>query len=116
VRSVKITQKEFEEKVKKLETQLNQVKIKEAQAEASAALSGVAFKIGDTGDTFKNVEEILNKKYEKAAGKARVAMDLTETEGVKEKESEMQALDQAALAEFLAQKGIQVEQPAGAPE
>lgn len=113
LKNVKVSQKEFEEKVRKLERQINQVRIKEAQSEASAALSGVAFKIGDTGDTFKNVEEILNKKYEKAAGKARVSMDLAQNEQAKEKESEMQALDRAALAEFLSQQGIQMEQPSG---
>lgn len=113
LQNVKVTQKEYEEKVRKLETQLNQVKIKEAQAEAASALNGIAFEVGDTGDTFKNVEEILNKKYEKASGKARVSQDLTDVNKIKEKESERKALDQVALAEFLAQQGIQVEQPQG---
>ncbi|MEI8011124.1 MAG: PspA/IM30 family protein [Candidatus Omnitrophota bacterium] len=112
LQSVKVSQKEFEMKVRHLEQQINQVKIKEAQAEAVAALNGVAFKVGDTGDTFKNVEDILNKNYEKAAGKARVSQDLmVDSNKVKEKESEMKALDQVALADFLAQQGIKVEQP-----
>ncbi|MEI7751162.1 MAG: PspA/IM30 family protein [Candidatus Omnitrophota bacterium] len=115
LQSVKISQKEFEAKVRKLETQINQVRIKEAQAEAAAALNNVAFKVGDTGDTFKEVEEILNKKYEKAAGKARVTQDLAQTEKIKEKESEMKALDQVALAEFLAGQGVQIEQPPANP-
>lgn len=114
--SIKITQKEFEEKVRKLERQLNQVKIKEAQAEAAAALNGVTFKVGDTGDTLKGVEEILNKKYEKAAGKARVAQDLSNTEQVKEKETERKALDRTALADFLAQQGIRMETPLSSSE
>jgi len=113
LQNVKESQKEFEIKVRKLETQINQVRIKEAQAEVAASLNNVAFKVGDSGDTFKNVEEILNKKYEKAAGKARVAMDLTDVARMKEKESERQALDKVALAEFLAQQGIQMDQPAG---
>ena len=91
------------------------MRIKEAQAEAAAALNNVAFKVGDTGDTFKEVEEILNKKYEKAAGKARVTQDLAQTEKIKEKESEMKALDQVALAEFLAGQGVQIEQPPANP-
>ena len=111
LRNVKESQKEFEEKIKRLESQINQMKIKEAQAEAVAALNGVAFKVGDTGDTFKSIEEILNKRYEKAAGKSRVAQDLTDTENVKEKETERKALDQAALADFLSQQGIQMDQP-----
>src|SRR5512139_3003531 len=39
LRQAKLVQKEFEAKVKRLEKQLDQVKIKEAQAEAAGALS-----------------------------------------------------------------------------
>src|SRR5690606_8703931 len=38
LRQAKVVQKEFEDKVKRLEKQLSQVKIKEAQAEAAGAL------------------------------------------------------------------------------
>src|SRR5262245_6240605 len=82
LRQAKITQKEFEEKVRRLESQLSQVKIKEAQAEAATALSSVAFKAGDLGDTMKTVEEILQKRYEVSAGKARVAKDMVNMEQV----------------------------------
>jgi len=115
VRNAKLAQKEFEEKVRKIERQLSQVRVKEAQAEAAAALSGVAFKVGDVGDTLKSVEEVLGKKYEKAAGRARVAQDMGEMEQVKEKETERKALEQQALADFLAQQGVQMEQPGAQP-
>ena len=52
-------QREFEDKVRRLEKQLSQVQIKEAQAEAAAALGNTAFKVGDLGDTLKDVEGIL---------------------------------------------------------
>ncbi|NWG12688.1 MAG: PspA/IM30 family protein [Acidobacteria bacterium] len=107
LRQARIVQKEFEDKVRKLETQLSQVKIKEAQAEAAAALGNAAFTVGDLGDTMKTVEEILAKRYEVSAGKARVARDLVDLEMVQEKESERRALEQAALAEFLASQGVQ---------
>jgi phage shock protein A len=107
LRQAKIVQKEFEEKVKRLEKQLSQVKIKEAQAEAAAALGSATFKVGDLGDTMKTVEEVLQKRYEKSAGKARVATDLVNMDAVREKENESKALEQAALAEFLASQGIQ---------
>jgi phage shock protein A len=110
IRNAKVAQKDFEAKVRKIERQLSQVRVKEAQAEAVAALSGVAFKVGDVGDTLKSVEEVLNKNYEKAAGKARVAQDLGEFEKAKEKEGESKALEQQALAEFLASQGVQIEQ------
>ena len=59
LRQAKLAQREFEDKVRRLEKQLSQVKIKEAQAEAASALSSVAFKVGDLGDTMKTVEEVL---------------------------------------------------------
>jgi phage shock protein A len=107
LRQARLAQKEFEDKVRKLETQLSQVKIKEAQAEAAAALGGAAFTVGDLGDTMKTVDEILAKRYQESAGKARVAHDLVDVEKVQEKENERKALEQVALAEFLASQGIQ---------
>jgi phage shock protein A len=107
LRQAKLAQREFEDKVRKVEKQLSQVKIKEAQAEAAAALSNVAFKVGDLGDTMKTVDEILQKRYEVSAGKARLAKDLVDIDQINEKENERKALEQVALAEFLASQGIQ---------
>ena len=90
------------------------MKIKEAQAEAASALSGAAFKVGDLGDTMRSVDEVLQKRYEEAAGKARVAKDIVDIDAVSEKENERRALEQGALAEFLASKGIAASAPAGA--
>ncbi|MBN1421725.1 MAG: PspA/IM30 family protein [Planctomycetes bacterium] len=106
LRQAKIAQKDFEDKIRGLERQISQVKIKEAQAEAAAALGNVAFKVGDLGDTMKTVEEVLQKRYEKSAGKARLAKDMVDLDRVAEKEGERKALEQAALAEFLAGQGI----------
>src|SRR3954469_4530253 len=76
LRQAKGAQQEFQDKIGRLEKQLSQVKIKEAQAEAATALSSVAFKVGDLGDTMHTVEEVLQKRYEVSAGKARVAKDM----------------------------------------
>ncbi|RPH61434.1 MAG: hypothetical protein EHM89_07245 [Acidobacteria bacterium] len=120
LRQAKVSQHEFEDKVRRLEKQLSQVKIKEAQAEAATALSNVAFKVGDLGDTMKTVEDILQKRYQVSAGKARVAKDMVDMAHVEEKENERKALEQVALAEFLASQGVQatpsVEAPAAAKE
>jgi phage shock protein A len=115
LRQARVTQKEFEDKVRMLEKQLSHVKIKEAQAEAAAALGNVAFKVGDLGDSMKAVEEVLAKRYEVSAGKARVTADLVDVAKVQEKEGERQALEQAALAEFLASQGIQTSTSATPP-
>ena len=113
LRQAKLAQREFEDKVRRLDKQLSQVKIKEAQAEAAAALSSVAFKVGDLGDTMKRVDEILQKRYEVSAGKARLAKDMVDMDAIQEKENERKALEQVALAEFLASQGIQTTPAAG---
>jgi len=106
LRQAKLAQKEFEDKIARLDRQLSQVKVKEAQAEAAAALGNVAFKVGDLGDTMKTVEEVLNKRYEMSAGKARLAKDMVDMDQIQEKEAERKALEKNALAEFLASQGI----------
>ena len=115
LRQAKLAQREFEDKVRRLEKQLSQVKVKEAQAEAASALSSVAFKVGDLGDTMKTVEDVLQKRYEVSAGKARLAKDLVDIEAVTEKENERKALEQVALAEFLASQGIQTASASESP-
>ncbi len=75
----------------------------------------MAFKVGDLGDSMKTVEEVLTKRYEQSAGKARVASDLVDMDKIQEKESERRALEQTALAEFLASQGIQSPAAAEAP-
>jgi phage shock protein A len=113
LRQAKLAQREFEDKVRRLEKTMSQVKIKEAQAEAAAALSNVAFKVGDLGDTMKRVDEILQKRYEVSAGKARLAKDMVDMDAINEKENERKALEQVALAEFLASQGISTTPEAG---
>ena len=79
---------------------------------AADDVRNAAFRVGDLGDTMKTVEEILNKRYETSAGKARVAKDMVDMDMVTEKENERKALEQNALAEFLASQGIQAAAPA----
>lgn len=107
LRQAKMAQREFEDKINRLDRQLSQVKVKEAQAEASAALNNVAFKIGDMGDTMKTVEDVLQKRYEVSAGKARLAKDMVDMQQIQEKEGERKAMEKNALADFLASQGIQ---------
>lgn len=115
LRQAKVAQKEFEDKVRRLESQLSQLKVKEAQAEAASALGNVAFKVGDLGDTMKTVEEVLQKRYEVSAGKARLAKDMVDADRIHEKETERKALEQAALADFLAGQGIAAAPATDAP-
>ena len=54
------------------------------------------------------------KRYEMSAGKARLAKDLVDQQQLNEKEGERKALEQVALAEFLASQGVAP--PVGAEE
>jgi phage shock protein A len=101
---MKMTQQEFQRKIDALQSKMSQTQIAEAQAEAGSALQNVSFSAADIGDTMKSVEEGLDKRYEKAAGKARLITDLGNSTDVVAKESEQKALDKAALAKFLAKK------------
>jgi hypothetical protein len=69
------------------------------------------------------VTELLEERRDKAAGKARVASGSYDNSSVVMKENEMEALGEAALAEFAAMNGISIggannqeAQPEGVPE
>lgn len=118
LKSIKLLHHDFAEKVKRLERQLDRVKVKEAQAEAVSGLSGVSFSIADLGDTLKGVEDLLEKKLETSAGKLRLVRDLTAGDGLEEVESERRVMEQRALADFMAQRGLPPEairEPIGLP-
>jgi len=106
IANAKLARKDFDGKVQRFERQISRVKMKEAEAEAAAALNGVTFRAGDTGDTLRNIQEILDRRYERAAGKARVTADLIDSGHIAEEETERKALEQQALAGFLAERGL----------
>jgi len=106
IANAKLARKDFDGKVRRFERQISRVKMKEAEAEAAAALNGVTFRAGDTGDTLRNIQEILDRRYERAAGKARVTADLIDSGHIAEQESERKTLEQQALAGFLAEHGL----------
>lgn len=104
LRQAKLVQKEFEDKVRALEKKVSMTQIKEAQAEAGAALSQASFSTADLGSTLKTVDESLDKRFEHASGKARLVKDLVNMDNVQQKEGEIKALESDALAKFLARK------------
>ncbi|MDN5279936.1 MAG: hypothetical protein PWR01_3901, partial [Clostridiales bacterium] len=59
-----------------------------------------------TGDTVSRVTELLHERRDKAAGKARVAAGSYDNSELVMKESEQEALGDAALAEFMAMSGM----------
>lgn len=106
LKSVKLVQHDFAQKVKRLERQLDRAQVKEAQAEAVSGLSGVSFRIADLGDTLKGVEDLLEKKLETSAGKLRLVRDLAAGDGLEEAESERRVIEQQALTDFMAHRGL----------
>ena len=107
LRQAKVAQQEFQDKIGRLEKQLSQVKIKEAQAEAATALSSVAFKVGDLGDTMRPSKRCCRSGTKCLPARRAWRATWSTWHAVQEKESERKALEQAALAEFLASQGMQ---------
>ena len=82
LRQAKLAQQEFEDKVRRLDKQLSQVRSRKRRPKPRRRSASVGFKVGDLGDTMKTVEEILQKRYEVSAGKARVAKDMVNMDSV----------------------------------
>ncbi len=116
IQAREVTVREAKAKIEKLQLLLTETEMLEAQAELQEMASGMIGSIGGTGDTLNRVEEYLNERRDKAAGRARVAagaMDMTE---VKIKEEEQRALADQALAEFASTYGIEMPPPQAATE
>jgi len=87
-------------KIEKLKRLISETEMVEAQAELQEMAKGVISGIGGAGDTLARVEEYLNERRDKAAGRARVAAGSIDTSEVEMKEAEQKALGEQALAEF----------------
>jgi len=87
-------------KIEKLKRLISETEMMEAQAELQEMAKGVISEIGGAGDTLARVEEYLNERRDKAAGRARVAAGSIDTSEVEMKEAEQVALAEQALAEF----------------
>jgi hypothetical protein len=65
--------------------------------------------IGGSGDSLNRLEEIVEEERTRAAGRNRVARDSMDLTEINMKESEQEALQDMALAEFAADQGIVLE-------
>ena len=99
-------------KIEKLKRLLTETEMMEAQAELQQMATGMISEIGGSGDTINRVEEYLQDRRDKAAGKARVAADQISIKDVELKESEQTALAEQALTEFEAAYGFKTPAPA----
>lgn len=103
-RDVAVT--EAQAKIEKLKRLMSETEMAEAQAELQEMAKGMITQIGGSGDTLNRVEEYLNERRDKAAGKARVAASSIDTKDVELKEAEQVALAEQALSEFEMAYGI----------
>jgi phage shock protein A len=91
---------EAKAKIEKLKRLISETEMMEAQAEIQEMAKGVISEIGGSGDTLARVEEYLNERRDKAAGRARVAAGNIDISDVEMKEAEQAALAEQALADF----------------
>jgi phage shock protein A len=106
IKSRDVVVQEAQAKIEKLKRLLSETEMLEAQAELQEMAAGMIGSIGGSGDTLNRVQEYLEERRDKAAGKARVLSSSIDTKNVELKEAEQAALADQALAEFEAAYGI----------
>jgi phage shock protein A len=106
VKSRDVSVQEAQAKIEKLKKLITETEMMEAQAELQEMASGMISSIGGTGDTLNRVEEYLQERRDKAAGRARVASSTVDIKDVELKEEEQNALAEQALREFEAAYGL----------
>lgn len=107
---------ESQAKIEKLKRLISETEMMEAQAELQEMAKGMITQIGGGGDTLNRVEEYLNERRDKAAGRARVASSNVDIKDIELKESEQAALAEQALAEFEIAYGMKTEQKSETPQ
>lgn len=115
VKTRDVAVQEAQAKIEKLKRLLSETEMMEAQAELQEMAKGMITQIGGSGDTLNRVEEYLNERRDKAAGRARVAASSIDIKEVELKEEEQKALAEQALAEFEAAYGFKTPVAEGQP-
>ncbi len=119
IKSRDISVQEAKNKIEKLKRMMTETEMLEAQAELQEMAAGMISSIGGSGDTLNRMEEHLEERRDKAAGRARVAASGVDTKDVELKESEQKALAEQALREFESSYGFaapEAEQNAPQPQ
>ncbi len=93
-------------KIESLRHSIQDLKVQRAKAELSEMASGMVTSIGGSGDTLDRLQKMVDEEHQKVAGKARVAGDVLNFQGVQIKEAEQAALAEQALADFAAKEGM----------
>jgi phage shock protein A len=115
VKSRDVSVQEAKAKIEKLNRMMTETEMLEAQAELQEMAAGMIGAIGGGGDTLNRVEQYLEERRDKAAGRARVASSSVDIKEVELKEAEQAALAEQALRDFEAAYGM-TSPPAAAAE
>ena len=110
-----VSVREATAKIESLKRLLTETEMMEAQAELQEMAQGMITEIGGSGDTLNRVEEYLQERRDKAAGRARVASTSIDISHVELKEAEQVALADQALVEFAAAYGLEMPPLPAAP-
>ena len=99
------------EKIERLQRGLDDLKVKKAMAELHEMAGGMVSEIGGSGDTLDRLEKMVEEERSRAAGRVRVARDSVDVGLAGDDETEQAALEDLALADFAAEKGIALASP-----
>ena len=113
VKARDVSVREAKTRIEQLSRDLDGMKATKAMAELNEMASGMITSIGGSGDTLNRLEEMVEEERTRAAGRARVAKDQLDFDGINAKASEQDALADLALAEFAAEQGIALEPTSG---
>jgi len=104
-----ISVKEARAKIEEISRGINDAKVQKAAADLNEMASGMITSIGGSGDTLDRLQDIVEEERTLSAGRNRVARDSMDLSEIQMKESEQEALEDMALAEFAAEQGISLD-------
>lgn len=107
-------EKETLKKIERLKRSLSKAKAAEASANIAEIVSGVATTTSAANVNMERLQEVIDEKHAKAAGRLRVAGDSPQLSDIRMREQERKVQAQAALANFLAKKNIAMKGAEGA--
>jgi phage shock protein A len=101
-----VSVREAQAKIESLKRMLSETEMLEAQAELQEMAQGMITSVGGSGDTLNRIDEMLQERRDKAAGRARVAGSSIDMSQIKVQEAEQAAMADQALQEFAASYGL----------
>jgi phage shock protein A len=96
-------------KIEELRRSIDDMRMQESMAELNKMAAGLVTGLGDTGDTLARLENMIEDQRSRASGLSRVAREALDMSEVEDQIAEQDASAEAALADFAAREGIELE-------